>query len=123
MGLRAGLADMRDATALIPISQSAAGWLLQLLALIAFVAAFVVRSFIRRSIEAPVVRLLVGSVRRIKVTRIVLGESDSDILTDDEIDLFIFYPMIVISLLLGVGGVGLVATDSFHVSFTFFKPR
>lgn len=120
-GLRAGLSDVRDATELIPISQSGVGWLLQLLALIALIASFVVRSFMKRARETPLIRRLVRSVRGWKLTRMTLGENGSDILADDEIDVFILYPIVAVAVLLAAGGVGLVVAASFYINFTFFK--
>lgn len=41
-GLKTDLAGVRDATDLIAISQSATGWLLQLLAVLVLIVAFIV---------------------------------------------------------------------------------
>lgn len=92
------------------MTQVTVGWLLLSGSALLFVAGFASRVFVGRRRDTKAVRGVVHTFRRTGIARVLFGRFDSDVLDDEELDLMILMPTIVI-------GCGLCLTAIFLLGY------
>lgn len=105
---------------MLPITQPTAGWLLILASFVVFGESFVVRAIIRRRWDDERIRRVLIAVRRSALSRVLFGEPAED-MTDEELDSVALLPGLVLAAAAFLGGLGLVAMDSFGVELNLFR--
>jgi hypothetical protein len=106
---------------MLPITQSAAGWLLMALGLVAFICGFGVRSFVAKERESALVRGVVRTFKDTWLVKALFGNINDEVLTDEDIDNVVLIPVVIASLAIALAGMFFVGMDTFDVEFRIFR--
>jgi hypothetical protein len=107
--------------AVLPITQSTAGWLLATASICVFVMGFALRRVVSARRDSALVRRVVRTLRGSALSRYLFGPIEDERISDEELDNVILLPTTAVTVLLMVTALFLVGYDSFQVRFKLFR--
>ncbi|BBZ77831.1 hypothetical protein MANY_31680 [Mycolicibacterium anyangense] len=107
---------------MLPISQSVAGWLLILAAIVVFVASFAARALLRRHRERKRIAAPLNAIRRSWLAKLFLGTAPGvqGPLDDGDIDTLTLIPAMAVCAAASLAGISLIAAESFGIELRIF---